>query len=97
MLSFMVDNDLEDDAIKEENPEASEIQEKVVFCLESIKEVLKEIEEEKTEDHLHRVGLAESLLSVSSGSLYREMPVQGRKVKLPKLELKKFSGKIAEW
>ena len=61
---------------------------------ESVAEAFSQTSETKNTGHLSRSASRESLISRSSNQS-TEFAV--RRVKLPKLELKKFSGNIAEW
>eukprot|EP00794_Sanderia_malayensis_P012363 gene12363-biopygen9859 len=100
ILDLMIEEDLDDENCENEVAEASEVSEKIGFCLNSIEAALNETNCDNSSRHsengsLSRAGSVESVASVRS-SLAAE-GASSRKVKLPKLELKKFSGKIAEW
>ena len=99
MLDLLIENEENDEACEEEAIEASEIQEKIGLCLRSIEETL--IFSHKAESVVNASGTnsnpqVNERESVGS-SIGQNTNDTGRKVKLPKLELKRFSGRIAEW
>ena len=97
----------DDDACDKETEEASDIKEKITYNLISLENALKEMDiqslrsesgtnlQPEPSGNLARIGSRESLNSMTSS--VNTGDICSRKVKLPKLELKKFSGKIAEW
>ena len=97
----------DDDACDKETEEASDIKEKIMYNLISLENALKEMDiqslrsesgtnlQPEPSGNLARIGSRESLNSMTSS--VNTGDICSRKVKLPKLELKKFSGKIAEW
>eukprot|EP00794_Sanderia_malayensis_P009577 gene9577-biopygen7909 len=94
ILDLLIDNDIDDETCENEATEASAVQEKVGICLKSIENALEPKEQDMKSSRI--VSRASSLESLTS-SIVEEINAQGRKVKLPKLELKKFGGNIAEW
>ena len=95
---------MEDDDCEREAGEASEIMEKVTYGLVSIEDALKEIERNGSNASSGGSGSKQKSQSLvrsesreSLNSVVSENENYSRKVKLLKLELKKFSGKIAEW
>ena len=87
----------EDEACETEAEEANEIKEKITYRIFLLEDALKK-EPSTTpqpEENLERSPSVESINSIASSTT----SVKGnqRKVKLPKLELRKFSGNIAEW
>ena len=109
----MIDQEANQAAFDQEMEEACEIKERATYHLailekaikdmdvgstrtetESVAEVLSQTSETKNTEHLSRSASRESLIS---RSLNQSAEFAGRRVKLPKLELKKFSGNIAEW
>ena len=66
---------------------------RVLYCLSGIEQALLQIEREKTSEKISRNGSKDGINSEDAmGSQSRKM-----KVKLPKLEIKKFSGKVQVW
>ena len=109
----MIDQEANQAAFDQEMEEACKIKERATYHLailekaikdmdvgstrtetESVAEVLSQTSETKNTEHLSRSASRESLIS---RSLNQSAEFAGRRVKLPKLELKKFSGNIAEW
>ena len=99
ILDLMVEENLDDENCEKEAAEASEVSEKIGICLNSIDDALRTLDIMNSSKHssanLSRAGSVESVTSV--GSSLTSGGANSRKVKLPKLELKKFSGKIADW
>lgn len=94
----------EDDECDKEAEEASEVKERITFGLILLEDALKEdLRSEGSvasgskggSQQLSRSASRESLNSNASSNISTQ--ICGRRVKLPKLELRKFSGKIAEW
>eukprot|EP00794_Sanderia_malayensis_P016165 gene16165-biopygen13734 len=95
----------DEDACDKEADEASEIKEKITYTIVTLENALKELDiESKWSEksfqlgrtgNLSRSASRESINSVASSIANLDM--NHRRVKLPKLELKKFGGKIAEW
>ena len=113
IFDTMIDQETDQAACDQEMEEACEIRERATYNLAILEKALKEIEVESTRieaesgaevlsqtsetqnsEYLRRSASRESLFSGSS-NLSAEFA--GRRVKMPKLELKKFSGNIAEW
>ena len=108
IFDLMIELLSEDDCDKEAD-EASEIKERITYGLILLEDALKEDVRSagsvvsgsqqgqilQGSQQLSRSASRESLNSVASSNISAQ--ICGRKVKLPKLELRKFSGKIAEW
>ena len=113
IFDTMIDQEADQAACDQEMEEACEIKERATYNLailekalkdmdvgsirienESVAEVLSQASETKDTGHLSRSTSRESLISRSSN---QSTEFAARRVKLPKLELKKFSGNIAEW
>ena len=101
ILNLMIENgDEEED---KEATEASEVMEKITYGLVSIEDALQEIEQNgcnvsvssRSEGQTQPLTRSESRESISSAG--SQIAAYSRKVKLPKLELRKFTGKVAEW
>ena len=93
ILEGLLDNDEDDEVRDKEAEEAQEIKDRVLYCLSGIEQALLQIEREKTGEKISRNGSKDGINSEDArGSQSRKM-----KVKLPKLEIKKFSGKVQEW
>ena len=99
----MIENGEEDEDCDKEATEASEVMEKITYGLVSIEDALQEIEQNgcnvlvgsRSETKTQSLARSDSRESVSSNG--SQIAAYSRKVKLPKLELKKFTGEIAEW
>ena len=103
ILNLMIENREEDEDCDKEATEASEVMEKITYGLVSIEDALQEIEQNgcnvlvgsRSETKTQSLARSDSRESVSSNG--SQIAAYSRKVQLPKLELKKFTGKIAEW
>ena len=106
----LVENDADDDICEKEVFDASDITEKVTFCLICLEESLKGEKESKSPQVLSRSSSKESLHSVAgsvaesrTGSVTSDVSNASSgnhrrvRAKLPKLELSKFNGKVVEW
>ena len=106
IFDLMIEHSSEDDCDKEAD-EASEIKERVTYGLILLEDALKE---DVRSGGSIASGSQQGLNLQGSQQLTRDASkfefcclieylaqICGRKVKLPKLELRKFSGKIAEW
>ena len=113
IFDTMIDQEADQAACDQEMEEACEVRERATYNLAILEKALKEIEFESTRidaesgaevlsqtsetqnsEYLRQSASRESLFS---GSSNLSVEFAGRRVKLPKLELKKFSGNIAEW
>ena len=87
----------ENEACETEAEEANEIKEKITYRIFLLEDALKKepSTNPQPEENLERSLSVESINSIASST----SPVKGnqRKVMRPKLELRKFSGNIAEW
>ena len=96
ILEIMFENN-DDEACEKEAEEANEIREKVTYNIFLLEEALKKNSSStpQTKPNLQRSSSLESVSSIESST----SSARGyhRKVKLPQLELKKFSGNIPEW
>ena len=93
ILEGLLDNDEDDEVRDKEAEEAQEIKDRVLYCLSGIEQALLQIEREETGEKISRNGSKDGINSEDArGSQSRKM-----KIKLPKLEIKKFSGKVQEW
>ena len=112
ILELMIENDCEAEDCDKEAEEASDIGEKITYGIISIEETLRELDEayEANSDANSVVSKRNSGNSEenaeprtrsssqdSSNSDRTGIKTTTKKVKLPKLELKRFSGKISEW
>eukprot|EP00112_Aurelia_sp_Birch-Aquarium-sp1_P002538 Seg128.14 transcript_id=Seg128.14/GoldUCD/mRNA.D3Y31 product="hypothetical protein" protein_id=Seg128.14/GoldUCD/D3Y31 len=108
IFDLMIEHSSEEDCDKETD-ETSEIKERVTYGLILLEDALKEDlgtgssvasgsdqgQNLQGSQQLSRSASRESLNSNTSSNISAQ--ICGRRVKLPKLELRKFSGKIAEW
>ena len=108
IFDLMIEHSTNEDCDKEAE-DASEIKERITYGLILLEDALKEDLRAGTSvvsgshqqpnfpgsQQLSRSASRESLNSMASSNISAQ--ICGRKVKLPKLELRKFSGKIAEW
>ena len=103
ILNLMIENGDDEEDCNKEATEASEVMEKTTYGLVSIEDTLQEIEQNgcnvsvnsRSEGQTQSLTRSESRESISSAG--SQIAAYSRKVKLPKLELKKFTGKVAEW
>ena len=86
ILEGLLDNNVDDDGREKEAEEAQEVRDKVLYCLSGVEQALLEIERKGKNVKSAQKGIN------SMASQSREI-----KVKLPKLEIKKFSGKVQDW
>ena len=106
----LVENDAEDDVCEKEVLDASDINERVTYCLICLEEPFKaEKASEKQGDlsgssskgNLNSVAtsIADSVAGseASNGSNASSTNRRRVKARLPKLELSKFNGKVSEW
>ncbi|XP_065053577.1 uncharacterized protein LOC135682559 isoform X2 [Rhopilema esculentum] len=94
ILDGLIDVDADDDTCENEAAEANEIQEKIRFNLICLEEALESIGMKRSTS---QESVAESLKSNSSISESHRSFTTAVRVKLPKLELRKFNGKLQEW
>ena len=100
VLDSLYDEDADDEICMKEAEEADEIQEKISFKLICIEEALREISESKesVSERSQKSESRESIPdSVKSSETTASLPRNAAKIKLPKLEIKKFNGKLQEW
>ena len=100
VLDSLYDEDADDEICMKEAEEADEIQEKISFKLICIEEALREISESKesVSERSQKSESRESIPeSVKSSETTASLPQNAAKIKLPKLEIKKFNGKLQEW
>ena len=92
ILEKMVENDIDDEDRDKEAVEASEQQEKITYTKICLEELLENRNKSKSFLNVSPV-ISSSNVNPSSN----KTPGARVKAKLPQLELKKFSGKVAEW
>ena len=102
ILDTLFDDDADDEVCTKEAEEADEIQGKISFKLICIEEALREISnDENSSVALSRSQRSESKESVpeslNSNDTTASLPLNAARIKLPKLEIKKFNGKLQEW
>ena len=86
ILEGLLDNNVDDEGREKEAEEAQEVRDKVLYCLSGVEQALLEIERKGKNGKSAQNGIN------SMASQSREI-----KAKLPKLEIKKFSGKVQDW
>ena len=103
ILDILFDENAGDETCDKEAEEANDIQEKISFDLVYLDKAIKEIDNDAKSNAsstgLQRIDSEESVLeSVKSDSTAASSPrISAVRVKLPKLEIKKFNGKLQEW
>ena len=111
VLNNLFDTDADEETCGNEAEEANAIQEKITYQLICIQDALKEIDDGvksirsvSLQQSMSResIGSAESKVETTSNiavASSSEMVLAGRsvRVKLPKLEMRKFSGKVQDW
>ena len=102
-LNLMIENGDEEEDSDKGATEASDLMDKITYGLVSIKDALQEIEQNgcnisvssRSEGQTQSLARSESREPISS--VASQITAYSRNVKLPKLELRNFIGKVAKW
>jgi len=92
-ISELMNDNEDEEAADKEMDEILAYKEKLSCCMQSIQEELEKVKDTT----LNRSDSQNSLLSLGSISSFSSQSSKKLNVKLPKLELRKFNGKVHEW
>ena len=112
ILNCLYTTDSEDNICENEAEQAQEIQENIIYQLICVKDALKEVQDENSSIHLRSRTLSaskesvvsvasnddcKSIVSTSSSLTNLALGERNVRVKLPKLQMRNFSGKVQDW